>query len=163
MRIVLKVTSSNEYCDGGCEFALVDLTHELATLALRRIAVLRELKVFDPDILETYYWTHFVDCYFSPYADLSIDDNMAESASIPLVDALDQLQIEEGEVVCVPDAFQVPSGQIANVECGQMLVRQDGIAFTAIPKHASFHVETVEVPFDMLVAALAISPSTTQA
>jgi hypothetical protein len=23
MRIVLKVSSNNEYCDGGCEFALV--------------------------------------------------------------------------------------------------------------------------------------------
>ena len=64
MRIVLKVTSSNEYNDGGCEYALVDLTHGLANLALRRIAVLRELKVFDPEILETYYWTQFVDCYF---------------------------------------------------------------------------------------------------
>jgi hypothetical protein len=29
MRILLKVTSSNEYCDGGCEFALVDLTRNL--------------------------------------------------------------------------------------------------------------------------------------
>ena len=33
MRIVLKVTSSNEYCDGGCEFALVDLNGELSSLA----------------------------------------------------------------------------------------------------------------------------------
>jgi len=30
MRIVLKVSSNNEYCNGGCEFALVDLTRELA-------------------------------------------------------------------------------------------------------------------------------------
>ena len=30
MRIVLKVTSSNEHCNGGCEFALLDLTPELA-------------------------------------------------------------------------------------------------------------------------------------
>ena len=50
MRIALKVSSTNEYCDGGCEFALVDLTPELATLALRRIATLREQKSLDPDI-----------------------------------------------------------------------------------------------------------------
>ena len=50
MRIALKVTSSNEYFNGGCEFALVDLNSELASLALRRIAVLREQKNLDPDI-----------------------------------------------------------------------------------------------------------------
>ena len=32
MRIVLKVSSSNEYCNGGCEFALLDLTPELASV-----------------------------------------------------------------------------------------------------------------------------------
>jgi len=31
MRIVLKVPSSNEYCKGGCEFDLADLTPALAT------------------------------------------------------------------------------------------------------------------------------------
>ena len=50
MRIVLKVSSSNEYCDEGCEFALADLTPELAALALQRIAALREQKSLDPDI-----------------------------------------------------------------------------------------------------------------
>ena len=30
MRIILKVSSSNEHCNGGCEFALLDLTPELA-------------------------------------------------------------------------------------------------------------------------------------
>ena len=38
MRIILKVSSSNEHCNGGCEFALLDLTPELARLALGRIA-----------------------------------------------------------------------------------------------------------------------------
>jgi hypothetical protein len=42
MRIVLKVSSNNEYCDGGCDFALVDLMPELAALALRSIDTLRE-------------------------------------------------------------------------------------------------------------------------
>jgi hypothetical protein len=42
MRIILKVSSNNEYCDGGREFALVDLPPELAALALRRIDTLRE-------------------------------------------------------------------------------------------------------------------------
>jgi len=54
MRIILKVSSSYVYCDGGCDFALVDLTPELAVLALGRIATLRGQKNLDPDIAETY-------------------------------------------------------------------------------------------------------------
>ncbi len=162
MRILLKVTSSNEYCDGGCEFALVDLSPELAALALQRIAALRDQKTVDPNIVETYYWAYFAACYFSPYAGLAIDDIEAEGASIPLGDQLHELQIEDKEIVRAPASFQVPPGQVAAVECEQMIVFEASIAFTAIPKHASFYVRTVEVPISMLEAALAICPSTTQ-
>ena len=162
MRILLKVTSSNEYCDGGCDCALVDLSPELAALALQRIAALRDQKTFDPNIVETYYWAYFAACYFSPYAGLAIDDMEAEGASIPLGDQLHELQIEDKEIVCAPASFQVPPGQVAAIECEQMIVFETSIAFTAIPKHASFRVQTVEIPLAMLEAALAISPSTTQ-
>jgi hypothetical protein len=163
MRILLKVTSSNEYCDGGCEFALVDLTPELAALALQRIAALRDQKTLDPNIDETSYWAYFVACYFSPYAALAIDGQEVHGTCIALGDLFANPQIEEREVIHVPGIFQVPSGQIAAVECEKMLVRADSIAFTAIPKHASFRVHTVEIPLPMLEAALAITPSTTQA
>jgi hypothetical protein len=163
MRIVLKVSSSNKHYDGGCGFALVDLIPELAALALQRIAALREQKTVDPNIDETSYWAYFVACYFSPYAGLAIDDQEVEGTCIASGDMLDNLQIEEKEVVTVPECFQVPSSQIAAVECEKMVVRSSSIAFTAIPKHASFRVHTVEIPLPMLEAALAISPSATQA
>jgi hypothetical protein len=163
MHILLKVTSSNEYCDGGCEFALVDLSPELAALALQRIAALRDHKNLDPNIVETYYWAYFAACYFSPYAGLAVDDMEAEDTSIPLGDQLHELQIEDKEIVCAPESFQVPPGQVAAVECEQMIVYEASIAFMAIPKHASFYVQTTEIPVTMLEAALAISPSTTQA
>jgi len=41
-----------------------------------------------------------------------------------------------------------------------MIVRTDCIAFTAIPKHASFHVQTVEIALGTLEAA-ATGASTT--
>jgi hypothetical protein len=163
MRIVLKVSSSNEHYDGGCGFALVDLTPELAALALQRIAALREQKTLDPNIDETSYWAYFVACYFSAYASLAIDDTDIEGTSVSMGDMLDNLQIEEKEVVTVPECFQVPSSRVAAVECEKMLVSEGSIAFTAIPKHASFRVHTVEIPLPMLEAALAITPSTTQA
>jgi len=163
MHIVLKVTSSNEYCDGGCEFALVDLNGRLSALALQRIAALREQKIRDPNLYEMCYWAYFGACYFSPFASLAIGDMEAEGASILLGGLLHELQIEDKEIICVPESFQVSSDQVARVECEQMIVWEASIAFTAIPKHASFHVQTVEIPATMLEAALAISPSTTQA
>ena len=109
MRLILKVTSSNEFCDGGCEFALVDLTPELARLALGRIAALREQKILDLNIDEVYYWAYFVVCYFSPYADLAVEDEdkEAQSAVVLAEDLLDELQIQNRELVCVPDCFQL--------------------------------------------------------
>jgi hypothetical protein len=163
MRLLLKVTSGNEYNDGGCEYALVELTPELATLALSRIAALREQKILDPNIDETHYWAYFVACYFSPYAGLASKDKEEEGVSILLADLLDELQVQDQDLVCVPDCFQVQPCQVAAVECEKMLVREDSIAFTAIPKHASFHVQTVEIPITVLEAALALSQTTTQA
>ena len=161
MRLILKVTSSYEYDDGGCEYALVDLTPELAALALQRIAALKEQKILDPNIVEAYYWAYFVAFYFSPYAGLETNDKVAESTNVLMEDLHVELQIQDQELVCVPECFQVRPSQVARVECEKMIVGHDSIAFTAIPKHASFYVQTVEIPITMLEAALAISASTT--
>jgi len=159
MRIALLVTSSNEHCNGGCEFALVDLTPDLAALALRRISALKAQKELDPDIDETYYWAYFVDCYFDPWAESSIDEDEVEADGVAVGDMLDELQIEANGVVGVPESFRVPPSQRAAVECEQMIARADSIAFTAIPKHGSFRVETAEVTLAMLEAAAAPSVS----
>jgi len=159
MRIILKVSSNNEYCDGGCEFALVDLTPELAALALQRIATLREHKNLDPDIIETYYWAYFAE-YFSHWEDLASSGKEVEGTRVTLEAMLDELPIEEKEIVCLPESLQGSPDQIA-AECEQMIVREGSIAFMAIPKHASYYVQTVEIPLAMLEAA-ATSASTTQ-
>ena len=153
MRIILKVSSNNEYCDGGCEFALVDLTPELAALALGRIGTLREQKNLDPDIIETYYWAYFAE-YFSPWEDLASSGKEVEGTRVTLEAMLDDLPIEEKEIVCLPESLQGSPDQIAAVECEQMIVRQNSIVFMAIPKHASFYVQTVEIPLAMLEAAV---------
>ena len=121
MKLVLKVSSNNEHCDGGCELALVDLSPELAALALRRIAVLREQKNLDPDVDETYYWAYVVE-YFSPWVSLVSTEEEVEPA-IEVANVLDELGVEENEVLMVPESFLVPSCQIAAVECRQMVVR----------------------------------------
>jgi hypothetical protein len=137
----------------------LDLTPELARLAMGRIATLREQKNLDPDIDEIYYWAYFAE-YFSPWKDISSSEGEVEGTREALEGMLDELAIEQKEIVCVPETFQVPSHQIAAVECEQMVARLDSIVFMAIPKHASYYVQTVELPLLMLEAATA-SRSTT--
>ncbi len=155
MRVALKVTTSNEHYNGGCEYALLNLNPELASLSLRRIAVLKEQKNLDPDIYESCYWAYFVDCYFDPWAKSSDDAAEGEGMSSAVGDMLDELKIEHNGVVSVPENFHVAPSQCTAVECELMIVRTDAIAFMAIPKHGSVRVETREIPLAMLEAAAA--------
>ena len=139
----------------------MDLTPELAALAMGRIAILREQKSLDPDIIETYYWAYFAE-YFSPWEDLASSGKEVEGTRVTLEAMLDDLPIEEKEIVCLPDSLQGSPDQIAAVECEQMIVREGSIAFMAIPKHASYYVQTTEIQLAMLEAATT-SASTTQA
>ena len=50
---------------GGYDYAAVEISEEFAKLALRRINVLKEQKVLDSPIYETYYWDSSPE-YFSP-------------------------------------------------------------------------------------------------
>jgi len=50
MRVVLKIWSGNPNWDGGCDYAMVDLTPEVAALALGRIGTVREQQATDPEL-----------------------------------------------------------------------------------------------------------------
>jgi len=119
MNIVLKVSSSNEHYNGGCDFAFVELTAEIAAIALRRIQTLKEQKKLDADIDETYYWSHFVECFFSPWVNLASAERDVEAASLAVADLLQMLRIEVTEIAMVPETFKVPPSQVAAVECGR--------------------------------------------
>ena len=109
MRVASRVSSSNEHWDGGCDFALVDVTQELAALAPPRIIILRAQKSADPDVDETYYWAPCVEGYFSPWIDPADAGAEVEAACLAAAERLCEVQSEGNEVVAVSDSFQVPS------------------------------------------------------
>jgi hypothetical protein len=152
VRIILKVWSSNPDNNGGCDFAVVEITPELAKLALRRIAVLREQKALDPAVYETYYWDSAAE-FFSPWVDLGTQTDEIKAACLKLEEELESLQIDRREMVSVAHGFSVPQSQIPRVECAQMVVHEEGIAFTAIPKHNDFYVTTAEISKGVLEQA----------
>ena len=160
MRLVLSVSSGNEFCDGGCEFALVDLTPELGAMALRRIDVLKEQKKSDGSLLETYYWDFHAE-YFSPRTDFNGFPEEAQAAMLEAAEAVESLAVEEKELVTAPADFKVVETQIAATECEQMVVAEEGIAFVAIPKHCDFYVTTAQIPVSVLQDAAEINQSHT--
>ena len=160
MNLILRVSSRNEYCDGGCEYAVVDLTRELASLALRRIQVLKEHKKNDELVYETYYWDFNAE-YFSLRADFTNMPEKMKTAILAVADIVEALAVDDNELVTAPDDFEVVEAQIAATECGQMIARDDAIAFLAIPKHCDFYVTTAEIPVSVLQEAASIDKNKT--
>ena len=127
----------------GCDYVLVNLTSNLAQLACRRIAMLKEQKHMDDSLVESYFWDAHAE-FFSPW--LAEQETEADV----LAEALERLPAVGGDWKEAPAEFLIPDSLKARVECGQMLVREAGIAFLAIPKHTSSYVYSDEVPLAVL-------------
>ncbi|HTS59272.1 MAG TPA: hypothetical protein VMH03_17135 [Terriglobales bacterium] len=147
MKLIMKVSSRNEYDEGGCVLASIHLTQDLAELALRRIDGLCALQNQDPRADEIYYWNYDAE-FFDPF--LEPGGNPQGASVAPDTQLFEQFEMASGDFIEVDAAFQVPETQLARVECTQMIARKEGIAFVAIPKHASFYVETTEIPLEVL-------------
>lgn len=154
MRVILKVWSSNTDYSGGADYATVDITEELAKLTLCRLNLLGEQKALDAAVYETNYWDSSAE-YFSPLAVRQIEPDEVVESNFGLEEILDRLEVDIKETVKAPPDFQVPEGHIIAVECAQMTVRDDGIAFTALLRHSDIYLTTAEVPREIIEAALA--------
>jgi hypothetical protein len=149
VRVVLKVWSTNPDYSAGCDYAVVEISGEFAKIMLRRINVLREQKALDPSIYETYYWDSSAQ-YFSPWVNRASQPHEVQAAYFELEETLEELQVDTYEAVTAPGDFHVLDSQIATVECAQMIVREEGVAFTAIPKHTDIFLTTAEISKQVL-------------
>jgi len=154
VRVVLKVWSSNPDYSTGCDYAMVEGGEEFAKLALRRIDVLCEQKALDPSLYEAYYWDSSAQ-YFSPWVDRSSEPGELQASHVELEETLENLEVDTREVVTAPTDFRVLESEIAVVECAQMIVRDGGIAFTALLRHTDIYVTTAEIPRQVIESALA--------
>ena len=127
----------------GCDYVLVNLTSNLAQLACRRVAMLKEQKHMDDSLVESYFWNAHAE-FFSPW--LAEQETEADV----LAEALERLPAVGGDWMEAPAEFLIPDCLKARVECGQMVIHEAGVAFLAIPKHTSTYVYTAEVPLPVL-------------
>jgi hypothetical protein len=153
VQFVLKVWSSNSHYSGGCDYAVVDAHAALLKLALRRIGVLRNQKKLDSSLSETYYWDSSAH-YFSPWINRASKSGPALESCFKLEESINALEIDMREVVVASDDFGVPESQMGAVECAQMIVRDEGIAFNALLKHTDTYVTTAEISKQMIESAL---------
>ena len=147
MRVILKVWGSSPHWNGGCDYAIVELAPELASVALRRIGRLREQQAADRQLDESYFWDSHA-AYFSPWVG---SERAPDSGDEPTVArTIEELRVDKREIVQAPEDFEVEEDQFARVECEQMIVRSGGIAFAAVRKHGDFHVSTAEILMEWL-------------
>lgn len=145
MRLISMVTSDAAH-DLECDYAVIDLTPELARVALRRINAFNAHKAVDLDLDEMYFGDYRAE-YFSPWI-----DEKAEAAEA-LEEMLEGFPVVAPDLMTAPIGFSVPESAFVRVECCQMIVRENSISFIAIPKHTDFYVHTAEVPLHLIEAA----------
>jgi hypothetical protein len=148
MQVLLKVWSGKPDYNGGCDYAAAEISRELAKLTLRRINILSKQKALDSALYETYYWNYSAE-YFSPWA------GEHDESAAGLVEMFESLEVDAKETAIAPPEFRVPESQVAAVESAQMIVRDSGIAFTALLRHTDIYLTTAEIPREIIEAALA--------
>lgn len=121
---------------------------------LRRINVLSEQKALDCSLYETYYWDSSSE-YFSAWGVHPAEPGEIDAPAAALAEILDGLEVDTKETLIAPLDFRVSESHIAAVDCFQMIVRDDGIAFTALVRHADIYLTTAEIPRKIIESALA--------
>jgi hypothetical protein len=147
MKLICLVTGGDD--SFGCDYALVNLTSNLARLACRRVATLKEQKHMDDSLVESYFWDAHAE-YFSPW--LAEQETEADA----LAETLERLPAVAGDWMEAPAVFSIPDSLRARVECGQMVIREASVAFLAIPKHTSSYVYTSEIGLPVLEKMAAV-------
>lgn len=143
MKLISMITGEDDAF--GCDYAFIDLTRDLAGLVLRRIAMLREQKCIDKDLFEMYFWDYHTE-YFSPWL-AERSDETDRFATM-----MEGLPAVADDLMMAPIDFSVLESLLARVECCQMIVREDAIAFVAIPKHTSSYIYTADIPLPVIEA-----------
>lgn len=142
--LVIGATSSNENWNGDCDYATITVNEYLREAVNRRRKIFTEAKSLDDDLLEMYFWDYTPD-FITPYLD-----------SYGEFETKFEKMLEDGQtgiedVWILPGSLQIPETAVQRVECTQMTVRKEGVAWTTIPKHSDVYVTTREIPYNLLI------------
>ena len=131
MKLIVRTGSTNEFSE-GCDYALIDLTPELAHLILARKATLDRLKESDRDIEELVFTGNYPE-YFAtlPESLEDLDDTLYTAGHVP-----------------APGGFTVEEPE--RTECDRMVIDGYGVWWRCYPKHCDWMVDTPHLEYDLI-------------
>lgn len=151
MQIIVKVWSSDSERGLGYDYAIIECSEALLKRSLHRIGVLRSRRALDPSLDEMCYWDSSAE-YFSLWVHPPSPE--AENQSCELAKSIDALDVDNREAVIVAEHFTVPQECAGTVECAEMIVRNEGITFSALVRHDDVRLTTAEISQELLESVL---------
>ena len=142
MRLVLGTYSTNSDFNGGCDFALIDLTPDYARQILSRMQAVKKLSQSDSSLHEAYFWDFHAQ-YFETPLDEDFDAKL-DGAFDRHVELDAQTMLPEELFKCVEYTHLIISVMGDEAEA----------SWRASPKNAPEYVETNSIP-QSLVAEVA--------
>lgn len=142
MKIIIKTGSTNEFYE-GCEYALIDLTPELARHILEQKRVFDALKLVNRDLMEITFHSNDAE-YFSTFPE-ELEDELTE-----------KFWSGDAGHIPAPEGF---APEIERTECDRMEVDQFAVRFTCYPKHCDWMVTTHEIDYATVEAAALVEVS----
>ncbi len=138
MRFLLNTTSTHPDCNGNCDYGLIEMTPEYASLILRRHAAFLRLAREEDLLGEVTFWDASIEYFEHCDAFDALDEDREKVGKPSLFAGEDWVLLEDG--VAVPEeAFQ-------RTECDRLVVAVDRVRWCSIPRHCSFWVSTGSVP-----------------
>ncbi len=131
-RFLMRAHSSNPDYSGDCDYAVIDVTPDLAARMAARHDALVAAKAADPDLYETTYW-HYA-CKFFRYSDAA-DEALGREDFVPF-----------------PDGLSVPEEDFQRTDCDRMVVAEGGVRWECYVKHAdpTPTIDTARLPIDLI-------------
>ena len=171
MQIILNAHSSNEFYNGNCDYAVVELTSALAKQIHNRVALAREARQQDSDIWELYFWGGTAEFFDRNILDACQEAIATAGHRRRNKAARDWLaDFEQQEHAVVPDGVDLNAHEAQRTECDQMIIQvspsslrtEFSIIWTASPKNSGVDVTTVELPLAAMEELLAttVQPAT---
>jgi len=164
MHLILNAHSSNEFYNGDCDYAVVELTPALAEQIRSRVALARQAGQQDNNLYELYFWGSTADFFDCNILDACQDAIATAGRRRRNKAARNWLADFEGrEYAVVPAGVDFTAHEAQRTECDQMIVRcspsshhpEFEIAWTTIPKHSDVYVTTCDLPLAVMEELLA--------
>jgi hypothetical protein len=131
-KFVSSTTSSNPDYIAECDFAFMDIGVEAAKQILARHALFMDAHAKDKSLWEMYFWDSLPEWF----------DGCENSKWF----AKHKIEDPDCGVDSVADAITLEGVELQRTECDQMIICEEGVRWTCVPKHTSIYVTSETIP-----------------